>query len=127
MTVRESLDPFARNIFVSHTPNLSADWSWRTESNGDTVFGEDGSPDVPCLWITLVRERNDFTFSYAYESDEAGGCKLDGDFVEHLTQTVTIDMVDDVLVGLAVSSKTPTPPFCVFTTADFRDIECRDC
>jgi hypothetical protein len=128
LSARESLDPFARNIFVSHTPNLNADWSWRLEPGGDTMGSEAFSPDVTCLWLTLVREGNDFTFSFAYESDEEDGCKLDDqNSLEDLTQTVTIDMPNSVLVGLAVSSKTPTPPYCVFTTADFRDIECRDC
>lgn len=125
LMVREDLDPLARNIFVSHEPNLNAEWSYRTEFGGTNDGGKDFSLDVTCLWITLERNGNDFTFSYTYEGEEK--CELDElNNLDYLTQTVTINMPEDVLVGLAVSTGV-APPFCLFTEADFRDIECRGC
>ena len=68
LMVRDSLDPFARNIFVSHSPMGQAEYSYRNVTGGDTFEDFDGSPDVECLWITLVRDnRNTFSASYAYE------------------------------------------------------------
>ena len=125
LMVRESLDPLARNIYASHSPNGQADWSYRTEPGALWVFGADGSPDVPCLWITLERAANQFTFSYAYEGgDDKHSCELDD--VLDLTQTVTIEMPKDVFVGLGVSTAV-APPYCQYTEADFKDIECRGC
>jgi len=68
LMVRDSLDPFSRNIFVSHSPMGQAEYSYRNVTGGDTFDDFDGSPDVKCLWITLVRDdRNTFSASYAYE------------------------------------------------------------
>lgn len=125
LMVREDLDPLARNIYVSHTPNLNADWTYRTEPGEMNVGGQDFSVDVTCLWITLERNGNEFNFSYAYEGK--GKCDLDEvNVFDDMNQTVTINMPEEVYVGLAVSTGV-APPFCPFTEADFRDIECRGC
>lgn len=129
--VRESLDPLAKNAFVSHTPDLSAEWSYRPETGGASITTEEFTPDVPCLWLTLEREGDQFTFSYGYPDDPyatetGGGCGIDP-LDDIIGTTVTIDMPSNVLVGLAVSSKTDTGEFCRYTEARFRDIECRGC
>jgi len=130
--VRESLDPLAKNAFVSHTPDLSAEWSYRSETGGASEYFEAFTPDVPCLWLTLEREGDQFIFSYAYPEDpyateSGGGCGFDPISDEIIGATVTIDMPSNVLIGLAVSSKTDTGEFCRYTEAIFRDIECRGC
>ncbi|KAL7494824.1 hypothetical protein ACHAWT_006557, partial [Skeletonema menzelii] len=67
LEVRQSLDPLAANIFISHKPHAQAEWSWRKEYNGTYFSGSDGSPDVKCLWITLTRNGNIFKSTYAYD------------------------------------------------------------
>jgi hypothetical protein len=124
LMVRESLDPLAMNVFASHQRDAQADWSYRTRYGELPTTGFDGSPDVECLWITLERDQNDFTFSYAYPSGEQDQCDIDGDFLEHLTTTVTINMSEQILVGLGVSTAI-APPFCSFTEARFANIEFR--
>jgi hypothetical protein len=121
LMVRESLDPLAINVFASHQRDAQADWSYRTTYGELPTTGFDGSPDVECLWITLERDQNDFTFSYAYP-DEQDQCAIENDFLEHLITTVTIDMPEQVMVGLAVSTAI-APPFCSFTEARFTNIE----
>ena len=44
LMVRDTLNPFARNVFVSHSPQGQADWSYRTETTGETFFGFDEAP-----------------------------------------------------------------------------------
>ena len=39
---------------------------------GETVFDMDGSPDVPCLWLTLERNGSEFTLM-AYLTKEKYG------------------------------------------------------
>ena len=123
LMVRESLDPLAMNVFASHQRDAQADWSYRTKYNESSTYDFNGSPDVECLWITLERDQNDFTFSYAYPSDEENEkCVIDADFLDDLTTTVTIDMSKKVLVGLGVSTAI-APPFCSYTQARFSNIE----
>lgn len=124
LMIRESLDPLAKNIFASHSANGQADWSYRSAYGGATLDGFDGSPDVPCLWITLERNNDDFFFSYAYEGQDA--CDMEPEFLEDLNGRVTIDMPDDVLVGLAVSTGVAAP-YCWYTEAEFRYIQCDGC
>lgn len=123
LMVRESLDPLAKNIFASHSPNGQADWSYRSEYGESTLDGFDGSPDVPCLWITLERNNDDFLFSYAYEGQDE--CDMEPEFLKDLNGQVTIDMPDDVFVGLAVS--TDVREQLTYTEAEFRHIECDGC
>jgi hypothetical protein len=123
LMVRQSLDPLAVHVFASHQRDAQADWSYRTGYGELPTFGFDGSPDVECLWITLERDQNEFTFSYAYPSEQQEDqCAIDVDFLDNLTTTVTIDMPEQVLVGLAVSTGI-APPFCSFTQARFTNIE----
>ena len=123
LSVRESLDPLAPNVFISHKPDAQAEWSWRFLD--ETYFmGSDGSPDVPCLWITLRRDGDKFTSTYAYDPqmpDEV--CEADQDI--GLDQEVIIDMPDTVYVGLSVSSEVYSGPgsSCEYTEADFESIE----
>lgn len=126
LMVRESLDPLSRNIFVSHSPNGQADWSYRSEHGGLTTEGFDGSPDVPCLWITLERNDDDFLYSYAYEGQDA--CDMDSELLHDLNGSVTIELPDDVFIGLAVSTGVAvTGSYCSYTEAEFHYIECVGC
>lgn len=126
LEVRESLDPLAANVFVSHKPGEQAEYSWRKKYSGDHFLGMDGSPDVDCLWITLKRDGSKFTSSYAYDPmlpDEVCESKL---FLEHIRLEVDIDMSDTVYVGLAVSSEVYTGEHdssCKYTEADFESIQ----
>ena len=124
LMIRESLDPLAKNIFVSHSPNGQADWSYRSEYGGATFDDFDGSPDVPCLWITLERNNDDFLFSYAYEGQDE--CDMESEFLEDLNGQKTIAMPEDVFVGLAVSTGVKEQ-YCWYTEAEFRHIECDGC
>lgn len=124
LMIRGGLDPLSKNIFVSHSPNGQADWSHRSEYGGATMDGFDGSPDVPCLWITLERINDDFLFSYAYEGQD--DCDMEPEFLKDLNGRVTIDMPDEVFVGLAVSTGV-APPYCSYTEAEFLYIECLGC
>lgn len=124
LEVRQSLDPLAANIFISHKPEAQAEWSWRTEYNGTYFSDIDGSPDVTCLWITLTRSGNIFTSTYAYDPQLPGEvCESEQDI--GLDQQVEIDMSETVYVGLAVSSEVYDGPgsSCEFTEADFESIQ----
>jgi hypothetical protein len=123
LMVRKSLDPLAVHVFASHQRDAQANWSYRTVYDELPTFGFDGSPDVECLWITLERDQNEFTFSYAYPSEQQDDqCAIDVNSLDDLTTTVTIDMPEQVLVGLGVSTGI-APPFCSFTQARFTNIE----
>ena len=127
LQVRASLDPLAASVFISHKPEDQAEWSWRRENNGEYSWGAHGSPDVECLWITLTRNSNNFTWSYAYDPELPGQvCKSDDiDLGDGFDQHVVIDMPDDVYVGLAVSSEIHDGIYtsCQYTEADFESIE----
>ena len=125
LEVRQSLDPLAANIFISHQPDLKADWSWREVYNGMYHSDGDGSPDVPCLWITLTRNGDTFTSTYAYDPQKPGEvCESDFD-IGCLDKEVEINMSGTVYVGLAVSSGVYDGDYssCEFTKADFESIE----
>ena len=123
LMVRDSLDPFARNMFVSHSPHGQAEFSYRNVTGGDTFDDYDGSPDVECLWITLVRDdMKTFSASYAYEGIDS----CDRNEIQYPKLSSSIDMDKTVFVGLAVSTAV-SPPYCTHTEADFNDIECRGC
>ena len=66
LMIRESLDPLARNVFVSHSPYDQVEWTFRPVEDGDTMTNWHGSHDVECLWITLVRNGDNFVATYAY-------------------------------------------------------------
>eukprot|EP00339_Tiarina_fusa_P001120 CAMPEP_0117003574 /NCGR_PEP_ID=MMETSP0472-20121206/4843_1 /TAXON_ID=693140 ORGANISM="Tiarina fusus, Strain LIS" /NCGR_SAMPLE_ID=MMETSP0472 /ASSEMBLY_ACC=CAM_ASM_000603 /LENGTH=560 /DNA_ID=CAMNT_0004704257 /DNA_START=125 /DNA_END=1807 /DNA_ORIENTATION=- len=120
LMVREGLDPMDKNLFVSHEPHGQATWSYRLDTNGPSIRGFDGSPDVECLWITLERQSRDvFRFLYNYEGNDR--CtREEGDLLD---TTITIDdMPETVLLGLGVSSGI-APPYCAFTEARFSEIE----
>ncbi|KAL9190363.1 hypothetical protein ACHAXT_007574 [Thalassiosira profunda] len=123
LMVRETLDPFARNVFVSHSPQGQADWSFRTEPGGGSIVEFDGSPDVECLWITLARDGDEFIGSYAYEGNDM--CSV-SEYEIALHLHFKVDMPETVFLGLAVSTAV-SPPYCAHTEADFKDIECRGC
>lgn len=79
LMIRDSLDPLARNVFVSHSPDGQADWSYRTVPGGESIVNMDGSPDVLCLWVYLARNGNEFSGSYEYEGGsqcEKGGNRI---------------------------------------------------
>eukprot|EP00984_Skeletonema_dohrnii_P019636 scaffold9441_cov77-Skeletonema_dohrnii-CCMP3373.AAC.2 len=126
LEVRQSLDPFSANVFISHVPQLRAEWSWRENYNGTPFGGVDYSLDETCLWISLTRRGDKFTWTYAYdaylpgEECESGDIDLGFDPVE-----AVIDMSETVCVGLAVSSEVYSGPnsFCEYTEADFESIE----
>jgi Ricin-type beta-trefoil lectin domain len=124
LMIRESLDPLASNVFVSHSPNGQADWSYRVVEGGDTILGFDGSPDVTCLWINLARNENVFSAWYAYEGRTE--CDRESEFIEHLNMTFAVEMPETVYVGLAVSTGV-SPSYCTYTQAYFQHIECRGC
>lgn len=125
LEVRQSLHPLAANVFISHKPRLQAEWSWREEYKGDYFMGAHGSPDVECLWITLTRNGNRFTSTYAYDPQLPNEvCESEDDTgVEELV--FDIDMTDTVYVGLAVSSEvfSGNDSSCEYTEADFESIE----
>jgi len=129
LMIRESLDPFATNAFVSHQPNWQADWSYRTVAGGETMYGMDGSPDVTCLWIYLERKNgNMFTSAYAYDDGSNSPCgRQSFEEMEWLNLTLSIEMPEQVFVGLAVSSTGVSPPVCQSTKVDFESVECRGC
>jgi hypothetical protein len=120
LMVRESLDPFAKNLFVSHEPHSQATWSYRLQTGGPATYDFDGSPDVECLWISLERlSRDVFRFMYNYEGND--GCTTNE--WNLLDTTITIDdMPETVLLGLGVSSGI-APPYCPFTEARFSHIQ----
>eukprot|EP00985_Skeletonema_marinoi_P014752 scaffold7522_cov202-Skeletonema_marinoi.AAC.7 len=124
LQVRESLDPLAASVFISHKPHAQAEWSWREEYNGTYSPGFDGSPDVECLWITLTRDGNNFNSTYAYDP-QAEGEVCESDFDIGLDQHVVIDMPDEVYVGFAVSSEVydGENSSCEYTKAAFESIE----
>ena len=132
LMVRESLDPLARNVFVSHSPYDQVEWTFRPVEGGDTMTNWHGSHDVECLWITLVRNGDNFVATYAYK----GGERIDNESTDYSCDGLEIgdpilsftikDMSSKVYVGLAVSTAV-SPPKCTYTTANFYDIECQGC
>lgn len=125
LQVRESLDPLAASVFISHKPHAQAEWSWRRENNGEYSWDMDGSPDVECLWITLTRDGNNFNSTYAYDPQIVPEEVCESEFDIGLDQHVVIDMPDEVYVGFAVSSEIYDGPntSCQYTEADFESIE----
>eukprot|EP00984_Skeletonema_dohrnii_P003546 scaffold1192_cov83-Skeletonema_dohrnii-CCMP3373.AAC.4 len=68
LEVRQSLDPFSANVFISHVPQLRAEWSWREKYNETPSGGVHYSLDETCLWISLTRRGDKFTWTYAYDA-----------------------------------------------------------
>ena len=97
------------NLFAGHQPHRMATWSYRTETNGDSIRGSDESPDVECLWVNLHRHTQmEFSFSYNYPSFSGGECVIEPGSL--LNTTVIIpDMPETVLLGLAVSTAVSPP------------------
>lgn len=103
LMIRESLDPMAKNIYLSHTPDYQATWSSRNETNGETSCDFHGSPDVPCLWHFLQRFAPDegpaeFVGYYFYDYGNTCNFQEAIDSIEynHIT------FPDEVYVGMAV-------------------------
>jgi hypothetical protein len=104
LMIRENLDPMAKNIYFSHTPNYQAKWSYRNETNGETFCNSDGSPDVPCLWHFLQRLAPgvgpaEFVGYYFYDDDNT--CNFQQATLEPIRYN-DIAFPDEVYVGMAV-------------------------
>jgi len=127
LEVRQSLDPFSANVFISHVPQLRAEWSGREKYNGTPFGGVDYSPDETCLWITLTRKGDKFTWTYAYDAYIPGEeCESEFDIDLGFDPVeVVIDISETVYVGLAVSSEvySGSNSSCEYTEADFESIE----
>jgi hypothetical protein len=108
LMVRSSLDPIAQNFFLSHSPDLEANWSARRETNGQTKCDYDGSPDVPCLYLIIERFAvgdGDYELIgyYSYEVDfldSVDTCNERQTIFEVAFDNVTFP--DEVYVGMAV-------------------------
>jgi hypothetical protein len=106
LMIRENLDPTAKNIYLSHTPDYQAEWSYRNETNGETFCNSDGSPDVPCLWLFLQRLApgdgpTEFVGYYFYDFDNT--CNFQQATFPPISYT-DITFPDEVYVGMAVLS-----------------------
>jgi len=126
LEVRQSLDPLSANVFISHKPQYRAEWSWRKEYNGTHSGGVAYSPDETCLWITLTRKDDKFTWAYAYDPQLPGEvCKSSDIDLGFDPVEVVTDMSETVYVGLAVSSEvySGSNSSCEYTEADFESIE----
>jgi hypothetical protein len=104
LMIRENLDPMAKNMYLSHTPNYQAKWSYRTETNGETFCSGDGSPDVPCLWLFLQRLTpgeglTEFIGYYFYDFDNT--CNFQQATFPPIRYN-GITFPDEVYVGMAV-------------------------
>uniref|UniRef100_A0A7S2EG30 Uncharacterized protein n=1 Tax=Trieres chinensis TaxID=1514140 RepID=A0A7S2EG30_TRICV len=119
LNIRESLDPWAKNVFVFFEPFYEVGMIYR-KTNEEIPYKHlfDGSPDSDsCFWVSIVREGDTFTFDYFY----AKGGSLDqytkikkcekGPSVEpDFSRSVTIeDMPEQVYVGLGVSTPVSDP------------------
>jgi hypothetical protein len=108
--VRSSLDPLAQNFFLSHSPELEANWSARHESNGPTSCDFDGSPDVPCLYLVIEKFApgdGDFELIgyYSYEVDFLEGvntCSERETIFEVALRDSGDSYPEEVYVGMAV-------------------------
>jgi regulation of enolase protein 1 (concanavalin A-like superfamily) len=101
LMARQSVDPGAKNALSTAAAgaDLGVQITWRAETDGETDelnFWELGGPTGfnDGEWIRLTRSGNDFSVSW---SDD--GVTWADDYA-----TVTIEMDDPVLVGLAVTS-----------------------
>ena len=110
LNIRESLDPFARNVFVLFEPYSEVGLIYRQTNDGAPYIHEfDGSPDEDaCFWITVERNGDTFAFDHAYANggsvDEyydiqrcEKGPSIDSAFFRTL---IIEDMPTAVLVGL---------------------------
>eukprot|EP00985_Skeletonema_marinoi_P018040 scaffold10020_cov161-Skeletonema_marinoi.AAC.26 len=98
----------------------------RKEYNGTHSGGVAYSPDETCLWITLTRKDDKFTWAYAYDPQLPGEvCKSSDIDLGFDPVEVVIDMSETVYVGLAVSSEvySGSNSSCEYTEADFESIE----
>ena len=110
---------------------ICVDFSYRSATEGETHQDWDGSPDVQCLWITLVRDNNTFSASYAYPAslwdNSASHCDVSEIAIDFHNQVSIINMPESVYVGLAVSTPACREGYCEYTEAEFSNIECRGC
>ena len=90
--IRESLDADAPHAFMAMTPSSSSYFVFRTEA-GESSDEDRGSESLP-HWVRLVREGNVLT----------GFSSEDGDDWDEVG-SATVSLSDDVLVGLAVTSR----------------------
>ena len=101
LMARQSVDPGAKNALstAAAAADLGVQITWRPETDGETSelnFWELGGPTEfnDGEWIRLTRSGNDFSASW---SDD--GVTWADDYA-----TVTVEMDDPILVGLAVTS-----------------------
>ncbi|MFC1719479.1 hypothetical protein ACFL6S_37865, partial [Candidatus Poribacteria bacterium] len=101
LMVRQSVDPGAKNALstAAAATDLGVQLTWRPQTDGETSelnFWELGGPSGfnDGEWIRLTRSGNDFSASW---SDD--GVTWEDDYA-----SVTVQMNDPILVGLAVTS-----------------------
>lgn len=114
LNIRESLDPWARNVFVLFEPFAEVAVIYRqTNDKVPFVHDFDGSPDEDnCFWITVERDGDEFTFDHAYarggsvdDYQSIPRCEKGPSNDSAFFRSVTIEgMPTTVLVGLGVST-----------------------
>lgn len=119
LNIRESLDPWAKNIFVFFEPYAEVGVIYR-QVNDEIPYSHDfdGSPDEDtCFWITIQRDDNFFTFDHSYarggsvdKYQDIPRCEKGASVDSAFFRSVTIeDMPATVLVGLGVSTPVSIP------------------
>jgi len=101
LMARQSVDPGAKNALstAAAAAHLGAQLTWRSQTDGETSelnFWERGGPTGfnDGEWVRLTRSGDDFSASW---SDD--GVTWSADYA-----TVTVEMDDPILLGLAVTS-----------------------
>ncbi len=99
--IRETLDPGAKDAYVSFWPNQGY-FYYRPTTAGTTSFQATsfGGPTYP-YWVKLTRSGNTFS----------GYVSLDGVYWTQVGTSQTITMAQNVYVGLAVTGTTVTASF----------------
>lgn len=96
---RQSLAPDAPNVFIHVTPHRGAVMQARPAQGAETTEPGWNYDLHPPLWLKLERTGDVFTGSYS-EDGEAW----------QVLGTATVEMSEDIYVGLAVTSKDPSTP-----------------
>jgi len=95
LMIRETLNPGATNMFLCYCGTIGI--SWRSTTGGSTSSTGIGGLNPP-MWLKLVRSGNTFT---AYDSP-------DGATWSQVGSAQTISMAQNVFIGMATSSISPT-------------------
>lgn len=98
--IRQELTSGSPYVFLGTSPELDYRWQQREESEGETESSTWNPGTAQDLWVHLVRKGNTF---YGYVS-------LDGDSWE-LINVSSVEMTQEVVIGLAVVSGTLDAPF----------------